>query len=112
MCCQSRQIKKRKKMKTLTDEQIKKSFKSVSRKWSNNRQRDIMSVFYKGDNVAILSGNALDNNIHVIRCEVENSDWNKAFGVHSPNGMICVKINGTNETFLTWVPQNQILFLN
>lgn len=105
-------------MKTLTDDQIKNSFKSVARKWSNNRQKNIMSIFYKGDKVAILSGNALNNGINVIRCEVDNSEWDKAFGVHSPNGMICIRIKNqhwsasVNETFLTWVPQNQVLLIN
>jgi len=97
-------------MKTLTID----TFKKNRKRWFNNRQKGIASIFYKGDKVYIQTGNALDDKIAIINAEVVNSGWDKAFGVHSPNGFVYLKLwsEHLKEFVYMWENPCNVLLIN
>lgn len=97
-------------MKALTHEMFKKNRKE----WFNNRQKGVASVFYNGDKVAFQTGNAIDDKIAIVEAEVVCSDWDRAFGVHSPNGMVYLKIwvKSLGEFTYSWFTADGVLLIN
>ncbi len=83
------------------------------KKYFNNRKNGTPSVFYSGDKFLRFDCNCFGE-YYIGVGEVVKSDWNKAYGVHSPNGFVCTKLqhgNGNKNEFVIGFMQAFDFFL-